>query len=200
MSAIEKEKKKWLAMWRGLNEVTDFGRIAVLSSSALIESTTMADASNDVVSRRAHLMDTDTSELGSRLQNGGHQNAKRSLAWPERSEGNSAPPIRGKPRRNPLVFCKPRFGAMRCREFKSHRVSPSRLAEYLLRHPFSLQKSPGTPLPRPSSTDPNATTLPSATSRFSKPPISSPPSSTTSRRNPSTPSVTTVSILTKAGA
>ena len=38
-----------------------------------------------------HFIHPDASERGSRLQNGGHRIAKRSLAWRERSEGKSVP-------------------------------------------------------------------------------------------------------------
>ena len=40
-------------------------------------------------------MHADASERGGRLQNGGHKVAKRSLAWPERSECNSVPAYHG---------------------------------------------------------------------------------------------------------
>ena len=66
--------------------------------------------------------------------------------------------------------------------------------------PFRSKKSPGTPPLKPSSIALNLTTPPSVILKFSKPLISSQPSSTTSRPRENKPCATTASTLTMPAA
>ena len=51
----------------------------------------MAGEWNNETIYHSHRVRPDALERASRLQNGGHRIAKRSLAWPERSEDKSVP-------------------------------------------------------------------------------------------------------------